>query len=157
MWKGDYEFLFSNLILKDFKLRYRHMSLGVFWSLLNPLVMMGVLNFIFTRIFPNPAISNFAVFVLCGLVPYNFFAIAWATGTMSILNNAHLVKRCPFPREILPLAAVLSNLTHLLIQVALLFTLLLAAGKMPNRYCLCLPVILALELMFLLRLSLVTS
>lgn len=157
MWRGDYLFLLLNLTVSDFRVRYRNMSLGVFWSLLNPLIMMSVLTFIFTRIFPNPSVSNYPVFILCGLVPYNFFALAWVTGTTSILSSGHLVKRLPFPREILPVAGVLSNLTHLLIQVALLFTLLFAAGKTPNRYWLWLPVIWALELLFVTGLSLITS
>ncbi len=154
---ANYGFLLTNLILRDFRVRYRNMSLGVFWSVLNPLVMMAVLTFIFTRIFVAGGIRDFHVFVLCGIIPFNFFAIAWASGTMSVFQNSGLVKRVVLPREIVPLSTVLANCIHFLIQIGLLVTVVLVSGYPVNAYWALLPAVFALEVVFVCGLSLITS
>jgi ABC-type polysaccharide/polyol phosphate export permease len=154
---NNYGFLLANLVLRDFKIRYRNMSLGVFWSLLNPLVMMAVLTFIFTKVFRSTDHPNFHVFVLCGIIPYNFFALGWVSGTTSVVSNSSLVKRVLFPREIVPVATVLANCIHFLIQIALLIAMALASGHSVDRNWLLLPVIFGLEVVFVCGLSLASS
>jgi ABC-type polysaccharide/polyol phosphate export permease len=155
MWTGHYGFVLRQLIWKDFKVRYRNMSLGAFWSLLNPLIMMSVMTFVFTKIFPSQ-IPHFPAFLLCGLVPYNFFALAWATGTSAIVDNGTMIKRVPVPREIMPVVSVLSNCVHLAIQIGLLLGLVVVSVGISRQW-LWLPVLWLLEIMFVCGLSMVTS
>jgi len=152
---GDSLFILRNLIAKDFKIRYRNMSLGILWSLVNPLVMMGVLTFVFTSLMQNPR-ENFPLFVLVGILPYNFFSLAWSTGTNSIVENSRLIKKVPFQRELLPLSTVLATSLHYFIQVGLL---LLAVGVVigPSWSWIWLPAVVALQLVFVAGLTLATS
>ncbi len=152
----DNSFVLRTLILKDFKIRYRNMSLGVFWSVLNPLIMMAVLTFVFTHL-SKPSVqgvTDFPLFFLCGLIPYNFLTVTWSTGTNCVVDNASLLKRTLMPREAVPVASVLAAGLHLLIQIGLLLTITLVNGHGINRQWLWLPLLWGIVLVFLIGLVL---
>ena len=156
-WKGDYLFVLENLVLKDFRIRYRNMSLGILWSLINPLVMMGVLTFVIGHIYGKEQPAYFPLFILCGQIPYLFFTASWLSGTQSVVVNAPLVKRVPLPREIVPVAAVLSNCVHLAIQVALMLALTFYFHLAPSWFWLWLLPLWALYIVFVCGVSLLSS
>ena len=124
-------FVLRLLILRDFKTRYRNMSLGFLWFIANPLIMVLILNFVFAHIFPNPESRAFPVFLLCGLIPYNFVTLAWSAGTASIQINSNLVRKIRMPRVLLPIAAVFSIALHFLAQMMLLLVFAMIWGFFP--------------------------
>ena len=152
---NDPSYILRTLVEKDFKVRYRNMSLGVFWSLVNPLIMMSVLTFVFSSVFPATR-EHFWLFVLIGLLPYNFFALAWSTGTESVVGNAPLIKHVPFQRELVPVSVVLGNTLHYLLQLLLLLIAVIVVQGV-NIQWLWLPLVLVLQLVFVCGLSLVTA
>src|SRR6478736_4680435 len=114
------------LTARDLKARYRGSILGFFWSLANPLLLLGVYTLVFTRFFPDNPINAYPVFLLTGLLPWTFFAAAVLESTVSISSNGGLIKKVMFPAEALPVVVVLSHLVHfaLAIPVLLIATLI---------------------------------
>ena len=153
--------LIRNLVSRDLKVRYKNSILGVLWSWLNPLFMMIVYTivFIYMRQSDNGVVPNsdFPVFVLCALLPWNFFAGSLMQSVGSIVDNAALVKKVYFPREILPLSVVLSNLVNFGIALIVLFPMLLIFGIGFTRWLLLLPVIILIQFCFITGVSFVLS
>lgn len=115
-----------NLIRKELKVKYTASFLGAVWSLLNPVVFLAVFSFVVLVL--DVRIPDFPVFLLSGLLAWNFFAASLQAGAHSVIDNANLVKKVAFPREILPLASVGVALFDLLLQSAVVWLFILVSG-----------------------------
>ncbi len=109
---------------KELKVKYKNSILGFAWSLLNPLLYLIVFYIAFVKILGS-GVPAFPIYLLSGLLVWNFFSTALGGACGSVVGNAGLVKKVSFPREILPLAAVASMLVHLFLQSLVLFAVLL--------------------------------
>lgn len=151
-----YRFLLRNLIVRDLKVRYKNSVLGVLWSLLNPLLMMVVFTLVFGVLSSND-IRQYSVFFLVGLMPWNFFSGSILGGANSIIGNAHLVKKVYFPRELLPIAALMSNLVNFFIALGLLAVFLYASGIGLTVHAVWVPLLIIIQLIFTLGLVFLLS
>ena len=152
-----YRELVRNLVVRDLKTRYKNSVLGFFWSLVNPLLMMAVFSIVFTYMMPNRSISHFPIFALCAILPWNFFSASIMGSVNSIVGNAHLIKKVYFPREVLPLSNVLSNLVNFLLALVVLIAALYAVGIGLTPWALLLPVVIFVQILFTLGLALILS
>ena len=116
-----YRQLLAALTARDLKARYRGSILGFFWSLANPLLLLGVYTIVFTIFFPQQKINNYPLFLFAGILPWTFFSAAVLESTNSISSNAGLIKKVMFPAEALPLVVVLSHLVHFALALPILF------------------------------------
>ena len=121
-----YREILLNLVRKELKVKYTASVLGAVWSILNPIVFLAVFSFV-TRVLQNQ-IPDFPVFLLSGLLAWNLFSAALLQGSRSVIDNANLVKKVAFPREILPLSAIGVALVDFVIQSAVLLLYILVSG-----------------------------
>src|SRR6185295_19162910 len=94
--------LIATLTARDLKARYRGSILGIFWSLANPLLLLGVYTLVFTKFFPVQFVQPYSLFLFAGILPWTFFSAAVLESTTSISANAALIKKVMFPAEALP-------------------------------------------------------
>jgi ABC-type polysaccharide/polyol phosphate export permease len=155
LWQ--YRELIRNLILRDLKARYKNSILGVAWSWINPLLMMIVYTIVFNVMAGNSGLSNYPVFVLSALLPWNLFSTSVIQATNCIVESAPLVKKVYFPREVLPISIVLSNLVNFLIALPVFFLLALVMGNPVTTSVLLLPITILTQVFFTLGITLITS
>lgn len=112
----QYRFLLEQLVSRDFKTKYKRSVLGVLWSFLNPLLSMTVQYVVFSTIFKSN-IQNFAVYLLIGIVFFNFFMEATSMGLSSIVGNAPLIAKVYIPKYIFPVSRVISSVINFLLSL----------------------------------------
>jgi lipopolysaccharide transport system permease protein len=120
-------YLLAELVSKDFDTRYAGSVLGVAWTQLYPLLLLLVYSFVFSVIFPN-TIQNFPVFLFVGIVLWSFFSNAIQLATGSVINNAQLVKKVGFPRELVTISVIAIALVDLAASHLILVAGALAFG-----------------------------
>lgn len=153
----SYRGLLYYLVLREIKSRYKNSVLGFLWSLLNPLGMMLVFVVIFGILRPQADIERYPIFLLCGLLPWNYFSDSVFGSLNSISQGAGLVKKVYFPREILPIAEVLSQLVNFLLAFIVLFVALLIVGTKFSPWLWMLPIIIIIQTCFQIGLGLILS
>ena len=136
--------LLAFLIWRDVKIRYKQTAIGAAWAILQPVAVMGALTFALGRVVGVPdAAVPYWLFVLCGLVPWTFFASAVSQTGVSVVNNQNLVTKVYFPRILLPLSASGLAAVDFLVGFLVLVVAALAAGVVPGASALALPLVLA--------------
>ncbi len=143
-----YRDLIYNLVRRDLKVRYKNSLLGIVWSWLNPLLLMLIFTFVFEYWLVDKSTPNPHIRFLSALLPWNFFVGAVMGGIPSVISNSHLVKKVYFPREVLPISVVLSNLINFLMSLPVLFLLILISGAPLTERVLLLPIPIFIEVMF---------
>jgi ABC-type polysaccharide/polyol phosphate export permease len=124
-----YRDLFANLFRRDLHAKYRGSALGVLWTVANPVMLMGVYLLVFGVVWKTPFSSggHYPLFLLSGLAVWTFFTAALLSSTRSMLDNANLIRKTRFPRQLVPLSVVAAHLVSFVAMLVLLLVVNFAA------------------------------
>ena len=120
-----YRELLGNLFRRDLQAKYRGSALGVLWTIANPVMLMGVYLLVFGVAFPAKfsTIDHYPLFLLSGLALWTFFAAAVQSATRSMLDNANLIRKTRFPRQLVPLSVVFAHVVSFAAMLGLLLVI----------------------------------
>ena len=141
--------LLRELVVRALKVRYRRSAIGFLWTMLHPLIMMLVLNVVFSQVF-RVEVPNYALYALAGIVFWQFFSQTVTSCLHSLKGNARLLTKLPIPKAVFPVATVLSGLLNLGFALVPLIGIAMVTGHAPTAVIVFLPIgILLIGLMTL--------
>ncbi|MGH3025654.1 MAG: ABC transporter permease [Gaiellaceae bacterium] len=117
-----YRDLFANLFRRDFQAKYKGSVLGIFWSVLNPLVLLGV-YLVVGILFGNGSISYYPVYLLAGLASWSFFSVSLMSSSRSMVDSAELIRKVRFPRQLIALSMVATQAVTYAVMIGILIVL----------------------------------
>ena len=131
-----YEFLMEQLISRDFKIKYKRSVLGVFWSFLNPLLMMTVQYVVFNNLLGvrDAGVQHYAIYLLCGIVIFNGFNDCCNQAMRAIISNASLITKVYVPKYIYPVTKVLSASINMVLSMVPLLLVTVIYGLFNGLY-----------------------
>ena len=143
----QYRELLKTNVQKEIRGKYKGSFLGVLWSFLNPLLMVLVYALVFSIILKQD-IPNYIIFLIVGVIPWNFFTTVITQGTNCIWINGGIIKKVFFPREILPVSVVLAGLVNFLISCIIILIFVFFSGIGFSWHLIWLPLIAVLQTLF---------
>jgi ABC-type polysaccharide/polyol phosphate export permease len=153
-----YRSLLYRLVLKEFKVRYKHPFLGIVWALVIPLCMILIFIVVFSYFLKVPHQGYpFFIFLASAVFPWNFLNLSITTSTMSFLDNSELVKKVYFPREIIPISIVTVNLILFVLTIFLMLIFVFFSGLKINSGILFLPLVVFMQTAFICGICLIVS
>ena len=136
----DYKFLLSQLVGRDFAVKYRRSYLGLLWTIINPLMTMIVMSSVFAFIF-NIQVQYYSVYLIIGNVVFNFFSEATQLALTSIVGSGQLIKKVYMPKYIFPLSKVMFSFVNFLITLIPVAIMMAFYRIVPSVYIVLLPII----------------
>ena len=118
-----YRELFANLFRRDFQAKYKGSVLGVAWSLVNPIVLLGVYLLVFGLLFTGQKIAHYPIYLLAGLASWIFFAVSLQSAARSMIDSAELIKKVRFPRQLVAFSMVATQAVTYAVMLAILVVL----------------------------------
>ena len=143
----NYRHMLKTLIKQDIDGRYKGSIFGFLWSLLNPLLLLVVYSLVFQIIF-KADIENYPIYLFICLMPWNMFSNTIFNGTMCVSNNSSIIKKVYFPREVLPISVVVSNVIQYCYSFVIVLLAILISGVGLSWYILLVPLIVIIQAIF---------